>query len=249
MSNELWQPGIRSSFYSRGVTSDIVESLLQAIREERYKPGDKLPSERQLSEMFGVGRGSVREALRALQTMGMVKIVTGKGAYVLEPGTNHADYYALWNNIHPVPLEHIIEVRLSMEPIAAALAAQRSTEGELEKLAASMAALEQAKERNRLEERLQADIAFHDTVFEASGNLLLKDFNARVEPLMRESRRLCLVDPDFAVVVLRSHTGIYQAIKNRDPAGAWREMLEHVLSFEEEAGARTEIGAILRQRS
>ncbi len=70
------------SLFGGGVTSDLVQNLLDDIRNLKYKAGDKLPSQRELCEIYSVGRGSVREALRTLQAMGFIKVISGKGAYV-----------------------------------------------------------------------------------------------------------------------------------------------------------------------
>ncbi|GAB3273522.1 FadR/GntR family transcriptional regulator [Parahaliea aestuarii] len=140
----------------------VADQLRQLIRQGTPPPGERLPSERDLAEEFGVGRPTIREAMIALEIAGLVQIRSGSGVYVLKrPGK------ALPVANDPGPFE-ILEARMLFEAEACALAAERIGSEQLASLSELLAEMEQ---ENQLETMTEAaDEKFHCVIAEACGN-------------------------------------------------------------------------------
>jgi len=226
--------------FNSGITSEIIESLLNDIRGGKYQGGDKLPSERELCKEFAASRGSVREALRSLAVMGLIKIINGKGTYVLDTNERSREYYAFWNSVYPVPIQELVEVRFAVEPLAAAMVARKATADDLEELRDDLELMEQAKARERLEERVEADVQFHMGILELTGNRLFVDLFQNIDSMLRESRRISLMQPERVGKVHEYHQVIYQAIAQGHPEAAYQAMWRHLDSFRQEMNIKTD---------
>ena len=153
----------------RSVVDGVVEELAEEIRMGKLEPGSKLPSERRLCERFGTSRSSVREALRALSSRGMVEVQVGRGSFVSDFTAPNADSPLLfWEHNHDTPLRKLLEVRFTIEMHIAALAARRVSEEHLEQLRTTLDNLRTYIEDDRLGGRVFADIAFHDCLVSAA---------------------------------------------------------------------------------
>ena len=119
--------------------SQLIEGQLkEAIIKHHYRPGDKLPPERKLAEMFGASRSSIREAIRSLERSGFVVVKKGVqgGAFVLQKGDSRlmVNYLRDMMRLRKVSLDEILQVRLIIEPEVAAAAAQKATPTDIELL-------------------------------------------------------------------------------------------------------------------
>ena len=113
----------------------VVEELAGEIRMGKLEPGAKLPSERGLCERFGASRSSVREALRVLNSRGLIEVQVGRGSFVFDFTAPRSESPLLfWEHNHETPLGTLLEVRLAIEPHIAALAARRVGEEHLGQL-------------------------------------------------------------------------------------------------------------------
>ncbi len=147
----------------------IADQLANSIRIEGMSAGDRLPSERDLASRFDVSRQTVREALIALEVAGVIEIRLGSGVYVQSPGksTTGIDYEDA-----PGPLE-ILEARKLIEGEAAALAAERISNEELQQLQVYVRLMEETSEERQTEETESNDRKFHLVIAEASRNSAL----------------------------------------------------------------------------
>ncbi|MGL1863149.1 MAG: FCD domain-containing protein [Pseudodesulfovibrio sp.] len=154
----------------------VVEEVEASILAGEIRPGDQLPPELELKEMFGTGRGTVREALRVLEEKGLIVIKAGAsgGAFVkaADPAklTEHLNLLVQSQSISP---GHIKEFREAVEPIAASLAAGRVTKAGAGKLNAAFAVAEKGFTNNDPVAFLEGDVAVHVTIAELTGNPLL----------------------------------------------------------------------------
>lgn len=154
----------------------IVDEVEAAILAGELHPGDQLPPELELKEMFGTGRGTVREALRVLEEKGLVEIKAGAmgGAFVREADpaklTQHLD---LLVQTKAITAEHIREFREAVEPVAASLAARRVTKTGKAKLQAAFEMAEQGYQAHDEEAFLRGDVAVHVAIADLTGNPLL----------------------------------------------------------------------------
>jgi len=221
---------------TRKIYEEIVEQIKELITEGNLNPGDKLLSERELSEKLRVSRASVREALSALEIMGLVEVKPGEGTYIRQTSMDSL--------IHPLALVlmmerdtvyDLLEVRKILEVGIAGLAAERATEEQLQAMEEALEQMEQDIEKNDLGEG--ADIKFHYALAEAAANSLLLRLMNTISDSMRKSvhlSRLTLYDtPGTSQRLLDEHRGIYAAIKARDADGARRIMYEHLAGVEQ----------------
>lgn len=201
-------------------SSDVLaERLKQEILGDGYRPGSSLPTERELVLTTGLSRGSVREALRILEAQGLVHTRAGRygGTTVSEPTTDH-----LTNNINlyakgrSVSLSALVEVRLAVEPMVAALAAERRTEEDLANLHAITERLNWAADHD-ITAFLEENVNWHDAIAAASHNDLLHAFATSVSGLMFEASQIKeFALPEVRDRVRHAHARILEAIEAGD---------------------------------
>lgn len=206
---------------------EIAGRLLELIRAERLRPGDKLPAERELAATMHVSRPVLREALRALAIMKVVDIRQGAGTFVtaLEPQqlVSHLDFVFAKD---VVALAQVLETRRIVEVGNVRLAARRISPDQIERLVAIVGDLRAAVDDADLFSSL--DISFHDVVCEAAGNFLLAQFMSIINTLAKVSRERTGAARSFRQRVLRDHQHILEALRNHDPDGAALHMTAHL---------------------
>ena len=126
------------------ISSQVVSGIQELIREQGLKPGDRLPTEKAIGEMFGVGRSTVREALRALQALGIVNLQQGRGAFVSEP-VDKEERGHTWFKGLDASIRDYIEIRLAIEPLSVRLAIERAEAEEVAELARILSMLIQSR--------------------------------------------------------------------------------------------------------
>lgn len=217
---------------------EIAARLLDLIRAERLRPGDKLPAERELAATMHVSRPVLREALRALAIMKVVEIRQGAGTYVtaLEPQQliSHLDFVV---SKDPVALAQVLETRRVVEVGNARLAATRVTPEQLTRLEAIVTELRAAvADADRFS---TLDIAFHDAVCDAAGNFLLAQFMQIINTLGKVSRERTGSARPFRERVLHDHEPIVTALRAHDAEAAAAAMHGHLDHVEEALIAAT----------
>jgi GntR family transcriptional regulator, transcriptional repressor for pyruvate dehydrogenase complex len=151
---------------------DVLDQLREAILSGRIRPGERLPGERQLCEEFGVGRPTLREALRSLEAIGMIEVRPGKGggSYAVTPSeTTLGDALASLVSLRGASLEDLAEFRVDFEGENAAWAARRADAGDIATLSALVAELREAGDVEALAE---VDIRWHEALARATKNRL-----------------------------------------------------------------------------
>lgn len=206
---------------------EIANRLLQQIRQQELRPGDKLPAERDLARMLDVSRPVLREALRALALMRVVDIRQGDGTYItaLEPSQliSHLDFVFSKDS---VALAQLVEARRIVEGGNVRLAATRITDGGVAAVEGLVEALEGAVDD--AERFSELDIALHVAVCEAADNFLLLQFMNIISALGRVSRERTGRQREIRRAALRDHRQILEALRARDPDAAERAMLDHL---------------------
>jgi GntR family transcriptional repressor for pyruvate dehydrogenase complex len=216
---------------TRGRLSDnVVNQIKKSVIDGVYKPGEKLPSEKDLLEMFSVSRGSLREALKSLERMGFIVVKTGVlgGAYVTDRGV-HAFSKNLYDfmQMNKVSLQEIMEMRAAIEPGMAALAAERSTEEDIQRLETLIALRQKSIELNRIP--IVVTIDWHQEVAKASKNQMfcvLIDASAMM--LNDEFKKISLSLEDHRSI-LDFHKKVTACIKKKDAKTAYMIMEKHVV--------------------
>jgi GntR family transcriptional regulator, transcriptional repressor for pyruvate dehydrogenase complex len=213
------------------ISEEIVEQIRAMISQGELKPGDRIPSERELAAMLGVSRPSVREAIMVLDAMGLVEARQGGGTYVRSLAeTSLADPLSQMVDADPRLLPALVEVRKGLESWSACLAAQRADEGDLSRLRELDARMTQLAAKGVWDADL--DARFHAAISAASHNTLQVHVLTSIHALYYTSLRLSLVDfnqrEGDAQLLYRQHHAIFEAIAAHDPERARLAMLEHL---------------------
>lgn len=213
------------------VSSQIAEQIRNSIMAGEFVPGDRLPPERELAEMFGVSRPSVREALNILAASGLVETLQGGGTTVkslVEQGSGNSLSDMI--RIEQERALDVIEVRKCMESWTAYFAAKRALPEDLRRMEEIIDGMRQNLETLQPSEDLDAN--FHVVVARATHNIVWLHLMQNIFDAMKEFQRgvwraVYLTEEDQKEL-FSHHQGVYQAIKNRDAEQARILMLEHL---------------------
>jgi len=214
----------------RKVYEQIAEQLLGQIAGRRLKPGDVLPPERELTESFGVGRSSIREALRMLESQGVITAANGGAFVVSEPvGPLNSSLRLLFSLDERAGMTDLFELRRILECEAAGLAAERRSQCHLEEMDVSVTDMAAALADPHGSERfIDADLRFHLAVSEATANRLVLHTMQAVRELIRRALLTIVLIPNSPESAVIEHRAIRAAIAAGDPARAREEMRAHL---------------------
>ncbi|ARS54177.1 GntR family transcriptional regulator [Kushneria konosiri] len=213
------------------LSAQIARQLEASIANGQIAVGDKLPTESALCDMFGVSRTAVREAIAHLRSLGLIETRRGIGTRVIQT-SQAAPSPARRISAHTVEdILHVLELRLTLEPRAAALAAERHDDDDVQRLESAHAAFMEAVKQGR--QARHEDYQFHHALIEATHNPF---FMAFYEPLSQEAiPRARLVDHELNVEAARrylemvagEHQAILDAVLSRDPERAEQAVRQH----------------------
>ncbi len=228
----------------RKLYEEIVDRLETMMLDGTLKPGEQLPSERELMSAFDVGRPAVREALFALNRMGLVSIQNGERAVVTRPSASLllAELSPSVRHMLQVPdgERHLQDVRMLIEVALARRAAARATSADIARLEAALTENEEAL--GRPDDFVDTDVRFHLAIAEISGNPIIHAVHAAIATWLREQRATSVGEPTSPERALRAHRCILNGIRDRDPDAAEKAMrhhLEEVARFYWRAKARS----------
>ncbi len=200
--------------------------LREMIVEKKMQSGDRLPSESELGEMFGVSRSTVREAIKLLTAENVVEIQRGKGTFItMQPGVRKDPLGLEFTNQKRL-LNNLLETRMMIEPQIAYLAAQRANQANIDQLAQIIEKIQEAGSDKG--NHTPYDIAFHKAVAECTQN----DVLYRILPIICESIQegyFKTADvPGSYERAIESHLNIFHAIVNNNPEAAKNETEKHL---------------------
>jgi DNA-binding FadR family transcriptional regulator len=211
-------------------TQQVRDQLEAAIDRGDYRPGDRLPSERELVELLGVSRVSVREAIRSLEAIGLVEVQHGRGCFVSESRSDrYASSFSHWLTVHRDEIFELLKVRGALDELAAEAAATGDRDGWPVRLRELNEAF-RATDADAIDLLVARDVAFHDAVAEASGSPLLGDLLRELHETFNESRRATLQPRGRPGDSAREHDAIIAAIEDGDPTAARAAVAAHLES-------------------
>lgn len=205
------------------VYKKIVTQIQNMIMNGDLKKGDRLPPERQLAEMLGVGRPAVKQAISALEMMGMVTSRQGDGNYI---SSDYADVFnplAMRFYLDNGSIDDVFEFRYVMEVQMASLAAMKINDEQIEEFEKLMQEIKEIiHERDAIEKRTVYNNKFHYMVVGICGNAMMKAIYASIMDMVSETIRMT-----DGVEFYESHMKIFEAIKARNPKKAAYYMAIH----------------------
>ncbi len=214
------------------LSDEVFDQLKSLIIQEDLKPGDRLPTERELSEMFGVGRPSIREAIRTLCIFGFLEIRRGNGVYVRKSDLNSyfkgiQESLELMVTINQQTIFEIFKIRSVVEPLAASEAAKNAEGSDLYVLKNAFKNLEKniSDSKAYLE---KDDYEFHRAIALCTHNNLLYHLINLMYSLIKRFDSSMHEVADFGAVFHEDHSELLEAIVNRSPKDASRIMKRHI---------------------
>jgi GntR family transcriptional regulator, transcriptional repressor for pyruvate dehydrogenase complex len=202
------------------LVQEIVESIKRDLLAGRLTPGMRLPAEAELAQRFGVGRNSVREAMKTLQALGVVTIRQGDGTHIADGPTP-----ALFNPLafallfESGSLSDVVELRVLIEAGYSQLAAQKATAADWQRIEAAQRAYEEyaARPDRDVEQHTALDLAFHFAVLDATHNPLVIKLGRTVEEIFYASIRGTLTRSRGRETGVEGHRRQVEAIRGGDP--------------------------------
>ena len=224
-----------NKIHTKKVYMKIVEQVRDLIKEGRLKPGDKLPPEKILAEKFGTSRPSVREALSALEILGIIESRGGKGNFIKDNLTfplYEQKFRELEEEESPFEL---LEARKAVETEIVGLAAKKATSEEITAIQGSLNKMKKAM--TNISEIMEFDREFHINIARAAHNSLLFTMMTYLADLLKEKLWINLKEKSWSIPgrpqkYLEEHTEILNAIKNKDSKGARKGMYDHLAGVE-----------------
>ena len=203
----------------------ITDQIEQLIVGGKLKPGDGLPSERDLAAQLGVSRPSVREALLLLESRGLLCAKRGGGYGVTDvTAPTMTDPLAHLLQRHPSAIDDVLELRHGLECVSAYFAAERASDADIKRLRERVATMKRRRKMSEVDEIVDLDVDFHMAVAEASHNVALVHVMRGIFNLMRinilRARESMYHQEENMVLLDQQHGAIAEAIANRDPAAA-----------------------------
>jgi DNA-binding FadR family transcriptional regulator len=210
-----------------GLVDQVIEQMRTAIATGEWGVGERIPTEPELVTVLGVGRNTVREAVRALAHAGLLEVRQGDGTFVRATSELSGAVRRLCGS----QLREVLEVRRTLEVEGARLAATARSEIELDQLTRLLAARDRALADRRWAQFVDADAEFHLHVVRCSHNMLLAELYQGLTEVVKAS--IVTLDTQMPISRDIEHTGLLEAIRDRDAERAAREaggFLEELLS-------------------
>ena len=209
------------------VAEEVADRIRVLILDGTFPAGEPLPGERQLAARFGVSRGSIRDALRVLETIGLLVTRHGQGTFPQELDVDRlvAPLASILSYRHDLE-DELLDVRRMFEPAVARVAAARVTEEDLAALERILAA-----QRRKLKTRQSAiveDTAFHEVLARATRNRVVVSIMATLNDLLVESRKLALKQEGRPGRSMHGHEAVVTALRQRNAEAAATAMREHI---------------------
>jgi DNA-binding FadR family transcriptional regulator len=200
----------------RSLVDTVVEQLRSQLTERAWRVGDRIPTEHELADRLGVGRNTVREAVRVLVHAGLLESRQGQGTFV----RSTADPSAVLRGMKQANVRDVLELRIALETEAARLAATRRTRDDLRRLRAGLRALHQHGPQPEGAVQADDDIDFHLAVVAAAHNTALSEVYGYFSSSVREALVASLGQDGMPRLDLETHTALVDAIETGDPQAA-----------------------------
>ena len=209
------------------VAEEVANRIRTLILDDTFPQGQPLPSERVLTEQFGVSRGSIRDALRMLETIGLIETQHGRGTFPRELTVDRlvAPLASMMTFRHDLQ-DELLDVRRMFEPAVARVAASRATDEDFADLQRILDA--QQRKLKKGQSAIVEDTAFHAALARSTRNRVVVSLMATLNDLLVESRKLTLKQKGRPAKSIQGHEAVVAAMRRRDAEGAAQAMYKHI---------------------
>jgi GntR family transcriptional repressor for pyruvate dehydrogenase complex len=209
------------------ISDDIVQQIMKQISTGELRAGQRIPSERDLCERFNTGRSSMREALRCLSIMGILTVRVGEGTSVAKNGGKFLETVIRWRfATEKYDIENLMELRIAIEGLAAASAAERTTEEDIAHLEELVLRMEDSLTNPKRFGAL--DLDFHLGLARASQNQVVFDLISMIRGQLARALTTVIMLPDARPLSAEEHSAIVKAVRRRNPEAARKAMQNHL---------------------
>jgi DNA-binding FadR family transcriptional regulator len=224
---------------SAGRAETTADALLSLVLDGSFPPGSSLPSEAELASRFTVSRLTVREAIRSLESTRVIRVQQGRSSIInpveqwsaLDPRLLRARGQA---SGEPLRLpKRLLEARRVIEVAIAEMAAERRTEDHLQRAGTAIAVMQESHDRGDVPRFVEADLAFHEVLFEAADNAFLEALMQPLASVIREVREETSSASETREHAIDFHGRILRRVADRDADGAREDMREHLTLTEQ----------------
>jgi GntR family transcriptional repressor for pyruvate dehydrogenase complex len=218
------------SVSKQSIPDSVSKQIQQLIAKRKLKAGDKLPSQRDLAEQLGVGRPAIREALKRLEAMGIVKVQHGKSSTI-----EKVDLSTIMGNVSnllelaPIDVLQLLEAKEIVEFKCSELASQRATEKDLIEMKGYLEEMEKNKKNPKV--HAEADYLFHFTIVKAAGNPFIIEIMKVLGKMIEKAIEETAIEDDLIgrERAMRYHRSLYRAIRQKDGKKAAEVLHKHSL--------------------
>jgi GntR family transcriptional repressor for pyruvate dehydrogenase complex len=233
MATARERPGAQYRRQSSGASEEIAVEIRRWVQEQQLQPGDRIGTEQEMADDFGVSRPTLREALRLLSASHLIRVGRGRmgGIFVAHTpnegmSRNVSESIALMLAAQSISMDQLLDARLSLEVPIAGRAAQRADESVADRLEAAIDAA--AGHRPGTEPFNSADSRFHQILAEAAGNDLLRALTAWILEVLQPSLVAHISLKVDADAILTQHRAILRAVRRHQRGAAERAMQAHI---------------------
>lgn len=213
------------------IAEEIAKQIMDLISSGALRPGQRLPSERELCEHFDASRSSIREALRGLSIVGVLNARVGNGTSVAANGGKFMRRVMEWRMVtEKHDIDNLLEVRLALEVMSAARAAKNATEEDLNELRELVAKMNACGTNEAQFARLDAE--FHVVIAKASGNALILDLVSMIRSQLIRALTKALRSPNAILHSNKEHAALLNSIESHDADASKSAMLAHLEGFQ-----------------
>jgi len=204
----------------------IVQQIKDQIKKGILKPGERLPSEREMASLLGVSRASVREAIKALSFSGYLEVIQGKGTYILETATKYDEIINFFSEFSNYSLDYLMEARVMFEGEFARLAALNASQKEIDMIEKIFNGIANSKDLNTF---FVKDLELHLTIAKATHNPIMNKLMKIIgEMLYKETEKIIEMSKDTRENTIETARNLVQAIKERNAEQAKELMSKHI---------------------
>lgn len=211
----------------KSLAEEVASHLRGRIISGEIKVGEKLPAEGELSTFYGVGRSTIREAVKALANSGLLRVKQGLGTFV---ESQYAVNEPISQRLKRAPSGDLDEIRQILEMKIAEKAAVKRTKSDIEKIAVCLAEIDKANQSGSLENSIDADIMFHMALAEAAHNQLLLEFYQMASEHLRKWYSKIYSSSEVFATAFVLHKKLSDVIAAGDSKAAWKvaeEIIRH----------------------